>query len=417
MNLSPGGKPESGFRGQWTVLVAALLGWLFDGFEMGLFPVVARPALKSMLPGIAEQDVGRWMGIITAMFLIGAAIGGLVFGWLGDRFGRVRAMSLSILAYSLFTGVVYFAQSPAQVGGCRFLAGLGMGGEWSLGVALVMECWPDRWRPLLAGVIGAAANIGFLLVGFTAKAFPVTEESWRWMFLVGTLPALLVFFIRLFVPESKRWKSSVEERAARPIRELFEGGLKKNTLLAIALSSIALIGTWGAVEWLPLWADQMTGGTNPGAKATTIMTRSFGSIFGCILGPLVGALLGRRPAFSLLCLAAFCLCSILFRTIENYDRTFLVMVFFVGAASTSFYGWFSLYLPELFPTRVRATGQGVSYNTGRVFAAAGALTAGQLIQYFEGSYARQGATISTIYLLGILIIWFAPETRGKPLPK
>src|SRR6185436_6893713 len=148
-------------RGQWMVLLAAFLGWMFDGLEMGIFPLVARPALQEMQAAVGildEQFVQTWMGRITALFLLGAACGGLIFGWLGDRIGRVRAMTLSILTYSLFTGLGYFAQTPHQLGFFRFVAALGMGGEWSLGVALVMECWPGRLRPLLAGAIGAASN-------------------------------------------------------------------------------------------------------------------------------------------------------------------------------------------------------------------------------------------------------------------
>ena len=200
-------------RSHLLVLLAAFLGWLFDGFEMGLFPIVARPALTDMYTGSDNVDafVGQWMGWITAVFLLGAAAGGFVFGWFGDRFGRVKAMSASILTYSIFTGLGFFAQEPWHLALFRFLAALGMGGEWSLGVALVMECWPERLRPLMAGIIGAAANFGFLLIAAVSKAKEVTTDSWRWMWLVGILPAMLVFFIRLFVPESERWKASISK--------------------------------------------------------------------------------------------------------------------------------------------------------------------------------------------------------------
>ena len=144
------------------VLLAGFLGWMFDGMEMGIFPLVARPALQQMqlLSGAIEEGfVQHWMGIITGLFLLGAACGGLIFGWIGDRVGRVKAMTWSILCYSLFTGLCYFAAQPWQLGACRFVAALGMGGEWGLGVALVMEVWPENKRPLMAGLIGAAANL------------------------------------------------------------------------------------------------------------------------------------------------------------------------------------------------------------------------------------------------------------------
>lgn len=405
-------------RDQWMVLIAAFLGWLFDGFEMGLFPVVARPALRDLMEGTSDVGVGWWMGIITALFLLGAASGGLLFGWLGDRIGRVRALSLSILTYSLFTGVGYFAEAPWHLAAVRFTAALGMGGEWSLGVALVMECWPDKARPYLAGLIGAASNVGFLLIGFVATVIPVTEDSWRWMMLVGAGPALLVFLIRLFVPESPLWKESVNEGGvAMPLREIFAPGLRKTTILAIAFSSIALIGTWGSVQWAPLWADQMTDGRIPSAKGVVGMVSAAGAILGCLIGPIIGKRLGRRPAYFILCLSSLVICAWLFRAHQTYNSEFLFAMFLTGAATASFYGWFPLYLPELFPTRIRATGQGVCFNFGRVFAAMGAVASGQIVGYFGGDFGRAGAAITLIYTLGLIVIWFAPETKGRALPR
>jgi MFS family permease len=403
-------------RAQWMVLVAAFLGWLFDGFEIGLFPVVARPGLLSMIPNGPDKDVGHWMAIVTACFLLGAAAGGMVFGWLGDRIGRIRALNASILTYSICTGIGYFATEPWHLGVTRFLAALGMGGEWALGVALVMECWPGKWRPLLAGLIGAAANCGFLLVGVIAKAYPVTVDSWRWMFLVGASPALLVFFIRLFVPESERWKEAVATKAARPIKEIIETGLLPRAVIGIALASVALIGTWGSTTWVPIWADQLVGKTNPTAKADAQMIQAFGAICGSLVAPLIGALLGRRPAYFLLCLASVIVSAIFFRGIHEFGGTFLIMCFLLSATTASFYGWFPLYLPELFPTRVRATAQGLCYNFGRIFAAGGAMAQGQLVAHF-GSYPKAAAVVTLIYLLGMAIIWIAPETKGKPLPQ
>lgn len=399
------------------VLLAALLGWLFDGYEIGLFPVVARPALRDVLRATTDGPVGIWMGYITAAFLLGAALGGLVFGWLGDRLGRVRAMALSILTYSLVTGLGYLAQEGWHLAAVRFISALGMGGQWSLGVALVMECWPEKWRPLLAGAMGAAANVGFLVVGLTAKLHPVTQESWRWIMLVAALPALLVFFIIHFVPESERWKAAAKaEPDSQPVREIFSPRFLKTTLLGIAFASVALIGTWGSVQWLPLWADQMAGRANPTAKADTQMMQAVGAILGGFVAPLLGARLGRRLAFFLLCAISLGVCAVLFRTVHEFGNLFLGFAFVVSASTAAFYGWFPLYLPEIFPTRVRATGQGVCYNTGRVFAAVGALTQGQLVSAFGGSYARAGALVTLVYLFGMVLIWFAPETKGKPLP-
>jgi MFS transporter, SHS family, sialic acid transporter len=402
--------------GQWLVLIASVLGWLFDGYEQGLFGVIARPALHDVLGGAGDAQIGPWMGHITACFLIGAAVGGIAFGWLGDRIGRVRAMGLSILTYSLVTGLGYFAQTAGQLGAVRAISALGMGGQWSLGVALVMECWPERWRPMLAGVMGAAANVGFLLVGVVAQAYPVTTHSWRWMLLVAALPALGVVFLVAFTPESERWKSAAATSAGTPLREIFGAGLRSRTLLGIAFASIVLIGTWGSVQWLPVWADQLVQGHNLAAKANTQILLAFGAICGALLAPLVGARIGRRPAYFVLCLLSVVSCGILFRSVTRYGPAFLGLTFAVGAATASFYGWFPLYLPELFPTRVRATAQGTCYNSGRILAALGAETQGGLVAFFKGSYASAGAVVTLVYVIGMVLIWFAPETKGRPLP-
>jgi MFS transporter, SHS family, sialic acid transporter len=406
-------------RAEWLVLIAAFLGWMFDGVEQGVFPLVARPALQDLLGVEADAVLGPWMGSITALFLVGAAFGGLVFGWLGDRLGRVRAMVLSILVYSLFTGCCYFATLPWHLGFFRFLAAIGMGGEWSLGVALVMECWPERHRPLLAGAIGAASNVGFGLLGALGLAFQVTRESWRWVMLAGAAPAVLALFIIRYVPESARWKKSLTQTGSRtPLREIFlSRATLVRTLLGLTFASIALIGTWGSVQWLPAWADKLTDGKLPQAKGLTQLLMASGAVIGCFVGPLVGGRMGRRPAYFLLCLSSLLACGYLFRFVDTYGPVFLLMVFATGGVTAAFYGWLPLYLPELFPTRARATGQGFCYNFGRILAAIGALKTGQLLQFYGGSYAQAGAAISLVYAAGLIVIWLGPETRGKPLPE
>ena len=395
---------------------------MFDGLEMGIFPLIARPALQQMQAAqgaaISDSFVGQWMGYVTAAFLLGAALGGVVFGWLGDKIGRVRAMALSIFCYSAFTGLVYFATEPWHLAATRFVAALGMGGEWSLGVALVMEVWPEKHRPLMAGVIGAASNVGFALIAVIGMFFSVTVESWRWVALIGAAPAILTFIITIVVPESEKWQQAVKSSAtpSRPLAEILSPPLLKWTLIAALLSSVALIGTWGSVQWLPLWADKMVAGTNPSAKAFTQAASALGAIFGCLAGAWVGGFFTRRTMYFMLCLGSLLTCGWLFRGIETYGVGFLILTFVVGGFTATFYGWLPLYLPELFPTRVRATGQGLSFNAGRVLAAVGALYSGQLVQSFDGSYAKAGAIITLVYIVGMALVWVAPETKGKPLP-
>jgi MFS family permease len=445
-------------KGQWLVLAAAFLGWMFDGVEIGLFPLVARPALHDLLPGAGDAAVGAWNGWIVAAFLVGAAVGGVAFGWLGDRIGRVRTMALTVFIYSIFTGAGYFATQAWHLAAFRFIASLGMGGQWAVAVALVVECWPDRHRTKLAGAIGAAANFGFLAIATIAYFNPVVSGSWRWIMLVGASPAVLSLIILAFVPESEKWKQTRQTPARTPLVEIFASPLRNRTLLAIIFSSIPLIGTWAAVAgWVPLWVEQKVqvdlieqhapelnlglaaphelqsglveakqrltptvwrGITSEAAsvKAGSQIVLAIGAILGCFVAPLLGGYWGRRPIYFLLCLLSLGSCAYLFRFSHALDWQFMALIGVVGTLTAAFYGWLPLYLPELFPTRVRATGQGLSFNAGRVLAAVGALHMGELVRVLGGDYATAGANITLIYGLGLVLIWFGPETRGKPLP-
>ena len=433
---------DAGARGKWMALLAALLGWMFDGFEMGLFPLAGRPALRAMLadsvpPGQLEGAVGVWFGWIIATFLLGAAAGGVLFGWLGDRIGRVKAMVWSVAVYSIFSGLCGLVGAPWHLMVLRFIASLGMGGEWALGVALVMEMWPSTSRPIMAGLIGAAANVGYLLVGFislgldkfvgqvgSALSFlPETwvkallaHGGWRLLFVIGSLPAILTFLIRIFVPESEKWKKASEGQAKPRVAEIFAPGIARSTLLGATLAGLALLGTWGSVQWIPAWADKFSGGA-PGVKAWSQIAMSLGAIVFTIVAALTAQKTGRRIAYFALCLASLGICQYLFRSHPVYGTGFLWIVFLAGGFTAAFYGWLPLYLPELFPTRVRATGSGFCFNIGRVLAAAGTLVSGQLVKAFDGDYARMCATISLIYVVGFVVIWLCPETKGKPLPE
>jgi SHS family sialic acid transporter-like MFS transporter len=507
-------------RGHWLVLAAALLGWMFDGVEQGLFPLVGRPALVDLFgygdsPPSGEEDrIARWFGVVFATYLVGAATGGVLFGWLGDRVGRVRAMTLSVFTYAIFTGLCGLAQTPWQIGALRFVASLGMGGEWALGVSLVMEVWPNRSRALLAGLIGAAANVGYLLdgivgqqaighldvinawlkqVGLTANLADAltAHRGWRLMMLAGTAPALLTLLIRLFVPESERWQAEhgrggtahwatkdlvgvlvgslgpgliivlwasdnnplswriagtlagvvlaifgysypvvryLQREAAFSGRAQAEGRqIIRRMLLAAALAGTPLLGTWAAAQWAPSWADKMTDQL-PRAKEQTQMCGAVGAIIGTVGAALVGGWLGRRITYAMLCLASIASLIWLYQFNPVFGAQFLFASFLVGVCTASFYGWLPLYLPELFRTGVRATCQGFGYNFGRILAAVGTLqTANVMRQFdaditlfgktFQGGYPLACTSMSLIYLVGLVLIWFAPETQGKPLPE
>ncbi len=401
-------------RGQWLTLAAALIGWAFDGFEMGVFPVVARPALRELLgTGVTEEAVRQWNGILSAAFLFGAAAGGWLFGWLGDRLGRVRAMAMSVLTYALLTGLCAFARSTYELTALRFLAALGMGGEWALGVALVMESWPASARPVLAGLIGAAGNLGYAVIAILSGT-DLLKGQWRILFAVCAAPALLTFVLRLFVPESEKWRTAAKSGPrVRPI-DVFAREHRRKAALGAAAGAVALLATWGAVQFTQLWAGKLSGDDTAGA--TVQLWSATAAACGALAAPILLHNVSRRWSYFLLCVLAFAATQVLFRANEAFDVRFLACVAITGVTTAAFYGWLPLYLPELFPTRVRAAGQGVCYNSGRILAACGVLATTFGFDV-KGDYAKASATVCLIYLVGMALAWFLPETRGKPLPE
>jgi SHS family sialic acid transporter-like MFS transporter len=424
---------------RWLVLVAAFGAWMFAGLQISLFVLIARPAMLDMLPSTAnEGDVGAWFAWYQCAFLLGAAAGGWIFGWLGDRAGRTRAMASSILCYSLITGLCYWVDDPFVLLALRFFACLGVGGVWPNAVSLSVEALPDVSRPLLAGLLGAAANVGFVLLGVVGYLVPITPESWRWVLLIGTSPAILGAFVFWLVPESPRWLAaravSGDNSASQPMREILRPPLLQRTLIGICLGAIPVIGTSANANWLVPWADQATEragdsasseavkagpfvkrGGDPRLKAWTQVTRSGGAIVGSLLGGWLASMLGRRATYFGISLVSFLTSSYIYRYLDPLDPQFSLFAFLLGFVGVTYFGWLPLYLPELFPTRVRSTGAGVTFNSGRIFAAAGVLGAGALMHAFGGDYARVGAWTGLVYVLGMLVICFAPDTTCEKL--
>jgi MFS transporter, SHS family, sialic acid transporter len=426
-------------KGRWMALLAAFLGWLFDGVEIGLYPLVAKNAITELVGGKAVLEATPLLyetnhAWVVAAFLIGAACGGALFGWLGDRFGRVRAMTWSVLVYSIFSGLCGLSQNVDQLVAFRFLSALGMGGEWALGVALVMEVWPSNKRWLLAGIIGAAANVGIALIAIAglyigqlgaglaalglsdALVAKATDNGgWRLLMMLGAAPAFLTFFIRLFVPESEKWKHTSKTSAPVRLGEIFSAKHRRMVLLGTALAAIALLGTWGSVQNLPPLADDLSKKA-ANAPAYTQIWSATGSVVGCILVSFLALFLSRRMSYFLMAITSLGFCSWLFWFTPAYGASFFALTFVVGAVTASFYGWLPLYLPELFPTRLRATAQGFAFNAGRIITATVILTFGMKPVWF-GGLAQTCAIISLVYIVGMVVIWFCPETKGRELPE
>lgn len=416
---------------RYGVLLAAFLAWMFAGLEISLFVLIHRQMALELLGAAPERDVTRWFAWFQCAFLFGAAAGGWLFGYLGDRAGRTRALGASVLCYSLFTLACYFAVDPSSMLMLRFLACLGVGGVWPNAVALVAEAWPNASRPFLAGLLGAAANVGFVLLGFIGYCVPITQEEWRWTLLVAASPALIGVAILALVPESPKWlaaraPTSDSAPTSSPLREVLTPPLLSRTILGVMLGAIPVVGSAANANWLVPWTDhaqqvktQERGEAvkKPDAreKAVTQMVRSGGAVFGSLLGGVLASALGRRQSYFSISLGALVVSTYIFTQLDPFHPQFKLFAFVLGFVGITYFGWLPLFLPELFPTRVRSTGTGISFNSGRVVAALVVLSAGFLLDQFSGDYSQVGLWSGMIYGVGMIVIWFVPRTAGGRL--
>lgn len=422
--LAAGTAQVTGLGGA-LVLLTAFLGWMLAGTHMSITPLVSRSATISFLwpeqiaPLDGEQKtiVAQWFARYNAAFLLGAAAGGLLFGWLGDRTGRARAMGWSIICYSLFSGVAFVAESPWVMLACRFASCLGVGGMWPNGIALVSEVLVKVPRTVLAGLIGTAANVGQVLMAAAAYYVDITPTSWRWVMLVGASPLVVGAVVLAAVPESPRWLAErLRPRPpSGPVREVFRPPLLWVTVLGIVLGGIPLLGGWGSGNWLVPWADEVSGTADPQLKALTQGQRSFGGAVSSLLGGWVASRLGRRFSYFLISLGSLATSAYIFNCLSPKDPSFGWWALMLGVVSGFYFGWLPLCLPELFPTRVRSTGAGVTFNFGRIGAACGVLLNMPLVALFAGDYGRVGAVTSMIYTLGLVVAWLVPRPRAEDL--
>ncbi|MFM2142474.1 MAG: hypothetical protein RLZZ476_1018 [Verrucomicrobiota bacterium] len=400
-------------RQRYLVLITCFLALVFDGVELGLMPVASLSVSKSLLGSAFTAELGgEWFARFTAALMLGAAIGGIALGSLGDRIGRTRAMGVCILFYSVFAALGACAQNNEQMLALRFLVGLGVGGLWPNGIALVSECWSGASKPAVSGVMMAGLNAGILLLSQLARYWPITPDSWRWLFQFAGAPALLGIFVLMALPESPKWLAtrSAAKGPAMPLRELFQPQLIRFTIVGILLSAIPMIGAWSASKWMIPWADKIAGATNVGYKAATQGWWALGATLGSFAGAQLTSWLGRRLSYALISLATVTITIAMFQLTTPLTPSFHPIVFAQGFVATLFFGWLALYLPELFPTRVRATGSGLAYNSGRFATAAGVLAAGFLFSALGGDYPKVGTICASIYALGFIVIWWAPDT-------
>ncbi len=419
-------------RYQWTVLLVAWLGWVFDSMDGALFSVVQYTSMKELMgPGATDASIGFYKSVVFAAMLLGWAAGGICFGIAADYIGRTKALVATILIYSLFTGLSALAQSWWHLAAFRFITGLGLGGEWAAGAALVAEVWPDRLRAKAGAMLQSAAAFGYFFAALITRVVDV--GSWRYVYLVGAIPAIFVLFIRLSVKEPARWievrdqrrlakkepKHAPSELDAFTLKQLFGPKLRRDTIVASALAFTVLLGLWGATMWIPsvireVGKRQGLSGNDQTRYATyAVMLLNGGSLFGYLgFGPLADRF-GRRVAFLCYFIGGVILFPITFLMTTGITQIFFLLPL-LGAFTLGITSGFPIYLPELFPTRVRTTGVGLCYNLGRIVTAGGVLITGALYGFF-GSYAKAASSVSLIYLLGIILLSFARETRGERL--
>lgn len=414
------------FRGltgaQWLILFVAWLGWVFDVMDAALFNLAKGPMLTQMLGGPAayRQGGANVEGWIQAIFLTGWAIGGLVFGILADRWGRTRVLLLTILLYCTFTGLTAICRDPAQVAFVRFLTALGIGGEWAAGAALVAEALPDRARAGAASFIQSAAAFGPILAALINLM--LKGHDWRWLFVAGIAPALLCLAIRFKVKEPEVTHRAVPI-AKSPIREVFsDPHWRRNAIVAMAIGVVGIAGANTATYWAPNLVEAASTGLakaeiDARKSAVTIISHG-GTLLGICVVPWLCNVFGRKRTIFGFFLAAplALLCGLANPTYGKLLFAMPLVNFFVIGVTAAFV----LYFPELFPTRMRATGAGLAYNVGRVFTIPIPYVTALAITHFGGALTGGVATgvllTGSIYLLGLVAIPFAPETRGQPLP-
>jgi MFS family permease len=391
---------------QWRSGTAAWLGWLFDGLELHLYTLVATPLVVHLLGASSSSDPGvkEKSAYIQAAFLIGWALGGAFFGRLGDRIGRSRALSLTILTYALCTGLCAASQTWWQLMIFRFLAALGIGGEWAVGAALLLETWPAGWRPMLSAALQTAVNLGIVIAAglVTLLHFLPHPPSERWVFLIGVAPALLVFWIRKQVPESEAWQRARSGATAQPgLRDLFRGKVAPTTINTAAVCALSLSGWWLIQFWHPQHLRRLLelSGYAPSA-ATRLVSAAFFlmnvvAIVGNFAAGGLASRMGNRRAIMVMFSGMFVSIVGAFAVTRDFAQLAWFWMPLVGFFSGVF-GLFTMYLPPLFPTLLRTTGAGFCYNIGRLSAAAASVLFGWVAPVGDYRLALLAASVPVL---------------------
>jgi hypothetical protein len=435
----------------WFVFAVASLAWLFDCLDQQLFLLARNNAMESLLP--AGMDTKMYGGYATSIFVAGWAMGGLIFGSLGDRYGRAKMLTLTVLIYSICTGLSAFSRGWVDFAVFRFLTGLGVGGVFGLAVALVADTLPDRARTGALGLLQALSAVGNIMAGATSMYMGHLEQTkvippgvgWKYMFLVGAVPAFLCVFIQLRLKEPEKW---VQARAAGRAVGVQFGSYKQllgdprwrsPALFGMLLCVAGVIGLWGIGFFSPelvgdvmarsLAAEGVPADQIPGQKTFWIgvnsIVQNIGAFFGVLLFTRLAQAIGRKPAFAIAFIAAMAATVGYFQMFNGRGDIWMSAI--MGGCQLALFGGFAIYLPELFPTSLRSTGTSFCYNVGRFVAASGPFTLGSLQAALKAgaltpeakliAFRNACSYMSVVFLLGLVALAFLPETKGRPLPE
>jgi MFS family permease len=430
-------------RYHWFVLSVASMGWMFDTMAQQLFNLARKPALRDLLgPGASAGQVDKQAAWATAIFMVGWAIGGVFFGVLGDRLGRAKSMMITILSYTLFTGLSLLSTSVWDFNVYRFLCGLGVGGQFGIGVALVAEVVPARARPYALGMVQACSAVGNMLAALTGIVLGQMEMSgsitgaWRYLFLAGAAPAPLAIVVFLKLKEPEQWlKARGEKKKMGSYAELFsDPRWRRNSIVGFLLGFAGIVGLWGIgffsydlfrpVLERTFRAEGLTGAALAGKTTTwigvTSLLQNLGAFFGVYAFTHLTNFTGRVKAFAISFVAAMVMTAYTFWNLRQISDIFW-MIPLMGFTQLSLFGGYAIYFAELFPTRLRSTGTSFCYNVGRFAAAAGPFTLGYLTSDVFGGKPEPmryaGVAMCLVFLVGLAALPFAPETKGKPLPE
>ena len=427
-------------RSQWKALIAANLGWTFDGFEVFALILTVGVALHQLLDPSQYPFIPAYAGAVIAITVFGWAIGGLLGGVLADYLGRKRSMTLTILAYSLLTGVSAFSWDWVSFAVFRFLVGLAIGSEWATGASIMAELWPAKARGKGGAFLQSGYPIGSILASGVWLAIGTSgPDAWRYMYLIGVLPALIVFWIRRNIPESPRWEESNRRRRAAYDRrrqgaplhgedaalvrftlvDVFaEGAIRSRLVLTFVMSLSVTIGYWGVSTFVPSYVGSIATAAGLPAQrwaALAGLVQNVGALIGFSSFGFLADAFGRKPTTILFYLMCLILTPIVYLWVQDIHVllfTLAVYGFFIQGV----FSWTPIWLPELFPTRMRATAAGFIFNAPRLISAIAPLIAGTLIVSL-GGYGKAATIIGLFYILGLIAVPFLPETKGKPLPE